>query len=89
MDRTSRFFNPPERIDVIGRKLQGTTYQELSAQLLSNEVLVGLYRNQVPALVATHLATPERMDEMESSWAPSLGYYAVPRSEPGFYPKIV
>jgi len=86
---TSCYFNPPEKIEVIGRKLRGGSYQELSTQLMSDEALVGLYRNQVYELVATHLASSERMNEMESVWAPSLGYYAVPIAEAGFDPQIV
>lgn len=86
---TSCYFNPPARIAEIGRKLRGASYHQLSSQLTRGEVLIGLYKNQFDALVATHLASAERMDEMESRWAPSLGYYAVSMSEPGFEPKIV
>ena len=88
MPDTSRYFNPPDRISVIGRKLRGGSYEELINQLMTGEALVGLYTNQANALVATHLVSPQRMIEMESSWKPSLGYYAVSREEPGFDPKI-
>jgi hypothetical protein len=77
----NRYFNPPQRVRVVGRKLKGETYHDLSTQLLDEEVLIGLYRNKADAVVATHLSSEERMNEMESRWAPSAGYYAVPRAE--------
>lgn len=37
----SNYYNPPQRIPVVGRKLRGTTYHELSTQLMDEEVLMG------------------------------------------------
>jgi hypothetical protein len=88
MPDTSRYFNPPDRVSVVGRKLRAGSYEELLTQLMTGEALVGLYTNQANALVATHLVSRQRMNEMESSWKPSLGYYAVPSEESGFDPKI-
>ena len=76
----SRFFNPPDRIPLLGRKIKGASFSALSAQLKSDEVLIGLYHNQVLALVATLLDSEERWSEMEQLYKPSLGYYAVPES---------
>ena len=33
------YYNPPEEIERLGRKLKGITYDELVAQLKSDEVL--------------------------------------------------
>jgi hypothetical protein len=46
---------------------------------MEDEVLLGLYRNQADALVATHLHSKGRMDKMEDLYAPSEGYYALGR----------
>lgn len=78
---TNRYFNPPDRIRKIGRHLVGEEFGDLVSQLRGDEVLFGLYRNQVQALLATHLHSRERMDEMEGLWAPSEGYYAVARRD--------
>jgi hypothetical protein len=75
----NRYFNPPDRIHQIGRRLQGADFAQLVSGLRPSEVLIGLYRNQVGALVATHLHSLARMNEMEGLWAPAEGYYAVPQ----------
>lgn len=77
----NRYFNPPDRVHRIGRQLYGRGFFDLTSQVQSGEVLLGLYRNQVGALVATHLDSESRMNEMEALWAPSEGYYAVDRFE--------
>jgi hypothetical protein len=76
---TNRYFNPPDKIKEIGRRLDGDEFGDLVSQLQGDEALFGLYRNQVQALLATHLHSRERMSEIEGLWAPSLGYYAVAR----------
>jgi len=75
----NRYFNPPERISKIGRQVNGKEFVELVSQLRQDEVLMGIYRNQLGALLATHLHSRKRMNEMEGLWAPSKGYYAVGR----------
>jgi hypothetical protein len=77
----NRYFNPPDRISEIGRRLHGKDFVELVSQLRGDEVLLGLYRNQVGSLLATHLHSRERMSEMEGIWAPSEGYYAISRRD--------
>ncbi len=73
------YYDPPNQIPSIGRRLKSGAFSELTSQLAKDELLIGLYWNQVPALVATHLDTQERMDAMESAWAPAVGYFAVDR----------
>jgi hypothetical protein len=82
----NQYFNPPEKVPTIGRKLEGKDFAHLVGQLFGDELLLGLYRNQVPTLVATHLHSKRRKEEMESLWGPSEGYYAVRRddAEQGF-----
>jgi hypothetical protein len=75
--RANRYFNPPADLAALGRHLEGGTFSDLVGQLRESEVLFGLYRNQAGALVATHLHSPGRMDEMESLYAPAAGYYAI------------
>lgn len=75
--RTNRYFNPPADIAKLGRRLKDGRFADLLSQLLENEALFGLYRNQADALVATHLHSKGRMDEMEQLYAPAEGYYAL------------
>jgi hypothetical protein len=88
--RVNRYFNPPDQIRRIGRPLQGIDFVGLVSELLGDEVLVGLYRNQVGTSIATHLHSRARMNEMEGLWAPAEGYYAVRRRDAnaGFDNKI-
>ncbi len=72
-----RYFNPPSEVPRLGRMLRAGTFAALVAQLRGREVLVGLYTNQVGALVATYLHTEDRFSEMEGLWAPANGYYAM------------
>jgi hypothetical protein len=74
---SSRYFNPPEKIRTIGRQLKTGTYTELVDQLKEGEVLMGLFVNQSNALVATHIQTLTRMNEMEELFYQGE-YFAVP-----------
>lgn len=78
---TNRYFSPPDTIRVVGRRLHGKDFVELVSQLRGDEVLLGLYRNQVGSLLATHLHSRERMGDMEGLWPPSEGYYGIGRRE--------
>jgi hypothetical protein len=71
------YFNPPDAIRQLGRKLGGPSFAHLVARLDDNQAVIGLYRNQAGALVATHLHSRARMMEMEDRFSPSEGYYAV------------
>ncbi|RCV86942.1 TIR domain-containing protein [Billgrantia montanilacus] len=75
--RKNRYFNPPADIPKLGRRLKDGRFADLLSQLQENETLFGLYRNQADALVATHLHSKERMDEMEGLYAPAKGFYAL------------
>lgn len=61
----------------MGRKLVKGSFEELSAQLRPGEILIGVYYNQTSAMVGTHLYSERRMEEMESLYSPSEGYYAL------------
>jgi hypothetical protein len=76
---SNRYYNPPTRVPSVGRPLTGSDFYGLVSQLKGDEVLLGLYRNQANALVATHLHSKDRMDEMEHLYAPAVGYYGVAR----------
>jgi hypothetical protein len=73
----SNYFNPPDLIRQLGRKLERRSFAELADQLRAGEILIGLYRNQAQALVATQLASLARMRDMEDQCGPGEGYYAV------------
>lgn len=73
---TNRHFNPPQRIREIGRPLTAGGYQELMGQIEGGECLVGLFFNQVNALVATHIQSSARQNEVERLNSP-VEYYAV------------
>lgn len=75
--RADRYFNPPSDVPKLGRRLKKGAFGDLLAQLQDKEALFGLYTNQAGALVATHLHSKERMDEMETRYAPAGGYYAL------------
>jgi hypothetical protein len=61
----------------IGRKLQGHSFADLIDELREGEILMGLYVNQARSPVATHLASPARMREMEAQWGPDVAYYGL------------
>jgi tetratricopeptide (TPR) repeat protein len=74
---TSRYFNPPAKIREIGRPLTSGDYYELTGQLENKECLVGLFYNQVDALVATHIQSRARKDDIERLANYMVEYYAV------------
>jgi hypothetical protein len=52
----SGYYNPPDEIRQIGRKLLAdSSFASLLRQMSIDEVLVGIYYNPVPALVAAHI----------------------------------
>src|SRR5262249_6466704 len=76
---TNRYFNSPYKIRSIGRQLAAGDYAELMSQLGKGEVLIGLFSNQVDALVATHIQCRARMNEVERLNS-HVEYYAVSRN---------
>ena len=73
----NRWFNPPGRVPSLGRELRGIVWSDLAAQLGHDDVLIGVYRNELWGfLMATHLHSEERFDEMEKLY-PAVGYYAL------------
>jgi hypothetical protein len=47
---SNRYYNPPARVPSVGRALAGTEFHKLVSELGDDEVLIGVYRNQVNAL---------------------------------------
>ena len=93
--RGSRFFNPPALVRAKGRRLSSTTleddseannqFTELIALLNQDEVLMGLFENQAPALVATHVHSPARLDQLKREWfGTPITFFAFPKSHAGF-----
>ena len=50
-------------------------------QLKEGEILISLYENQVPALVASHIGSAERLREIEDTWGELWEFYAVATQE--------
>jgi hypothetical protein len=78
------YFNPPQRLPEIGRKLQGSTFQELNAQIQPGEVLIGLYQRPL-FMNAPHLYNEGEFDEFESQHNSGIirrvGFFAIPEVE--------
>ncbi len=83
MARTGKswYYDPPQQIPSLGRRLIQGEFDELTAQLGKEEILIGLYRNPMQVLVATYLDSRERMEEMEAARNSVEGYYAVDREK--------
>jgi hypothetical protein len=81
----SHYYDPPADILRLARKLVPGKYRDLTPQLRDGEILIGLYRNHDEALVATHLQSQERFDQIEAAMRnaegasnrPVEGYYAI------------
>jgi formylglycine-generating enzyme required for sulfatase activity/tetratricopeptide (TPR) repeat protein len=74
----SRYFNPPNEIRSIGRRLSAGDYAGLMSQLGKGEVLIGLFSNPVEASVAIHIQCKARMNEVERLYS-HFEYFAVSR----------
>ena len=81
----NRYYNPPAEVPTVGRSLRSGTYTELHAQLQPGEVLIAVFDNQAPALVAAEVPSQDRLDELDRLWLPS-SFFAVPQAaaEVGF-----
>lgn len=84
------YFNPPQKLNKVGRPLIGRNYNLLIAELAEDEVLVAVLHNfQWP--LAPHLFSEEEfnrfIDALSSGRMIFLGMFAVKVNEPGFdYP---
>jgi len=65
-DSANRYFTPPAEVRDRGREVKGASFAALIEHLREGEVLFGLYTNQAGALVATHLHSEFRLNEMET-----------------------
>ena len=82
----NRFYNPPDEVRAVGRRLRlAATYDDLASQLAPGEVLIALFTNQAPALVAAEVPSQQRLAELDRVWGPTQ-FYAVagPVAEVGF-----
>ena len=67
------YYNPPEQIKEVGRKLEGETWAELQAELQPGEVMLGLfYIDRSRASIS--IGTPGDMVTVQGSG----GHYACP-----------
>lgn len=75
-----KYFNPTDMVEQVGRKLSGTTYQELTEQLQPGESLVGLYDRFI-FQNAPHLFSEQEFEGFESQARSGmilrLGFFAV------------
>lgn len=85
MSRVFRYYNPPEMLRQIGRalsagRLSGAAdkFAHLRGQLGDGEILIGLFENQNHALVAAHVGTAERLEELETAQGAVWEFYTVP-----------
>ncbi|MDP3799608.1 MAG: SAV_2336 N-terminal domain-related protein [Polaromonas sp.] len=79
-DRASRFFRPPGEVEKLGRRLHEGDFRALVSQLGPDELLMGLYENQAPALVATHVLSKARFQELSQAKSLTpLGFFALRR----------
>jgi hypothetical protein len=85
---TSRYFNPPHRIQDIGRRLVPGEFDRLARQISETEVIVARYDNSDLQAVASHIDGQERLNqifeeclrEADDSYAP-IDYYAVKKED--------
>lgn len=70
------YFNPPEMVCNVGRKLNGQTFQELNNQLKDNEILIGIYDRGM-FKNAPHLFSEKEFIAFEEQNLKFLGYYAI------------
>lgn len=76
------YYNPVSDVPKIGRVISGTTFDELSSQLNSGEVLVGVYDRLIFKL-APYIPDAKELEEFESQYRRgdliSHAFYAVPK----------
>jgi len=83
------YYNPPDNVKTVGRRLLSTTYPKLVAELRDGEALVGLY-DRIVFKNAPHLFSQAEFYEFETQVGQGLqreGFFAVCKNKPGFsYP---
>lgn len=77
---TNRYYNPPDEVRRIGRPLRPGGFSALQKQLIEGEVLLAVFTNQAPALVAAEVPTVDRFNELDRVWRP-FEFYAVPKEQ--------
>ena len=83
----SNYYNPPEEIKRIGRKLWPGSFSSLMRQVELDEILIGVYMNRNLIDIASHINAEERLSEIretclretDGSYAP-IDFYAVNKS---------
>ena len=78
------YFNPPQALPTVARKLNSGSYKELVAQLKDGEELFGHYDRYI-FQNAVHLYSEDEFNEFEAQadngYVKRLGYYAMPKEE--------
>lgn len=78
-DTASLYFNPPEEVKRLGRRLREGDFGALGSQLTPDEVLIGLYENHYRNLVATHMSSKARLHQLGKANLKPVGFYAMHR----------
>ena len=84
MSHVFRYYRPPEMIGQIGNKLASRLFNRssdefahLRNQLKEGEILIVLYKHPGQYLVAAHVGTAERFEEIEKICGLVWDFYAV------------
>jgi hypothetical protein len=77
------YYNPPLDVLKIGRRLKGSTYDELIKELDKNEVLVGLF-DRIAFYNAPHLFSEAEFREFTDQPIGRLGFFAMNKHSLGF-----
>lgn len=74
------YYNPPQEVEIVGRRLEGKTYEELIAQLQPGELLFGLYQKPLFKL-APHIYSQTEFEKLKNQVydrvVKRIGFYAV------------
>ena len=76
-----QYFNPPQEIKAIARRIEGRTYEQLTAQLQPGEKLFGHFDRYI-FQQCPHLYSDREFEEFQqqvrSGTIMQLGFYAMP-----------
>lgn len=71
------YYNPPQELPTVGRKIEGSTYEECMEQLEEGEFLYGHY-DRIIFQNAPYLHSEQEFNAFKNMGLIFLGYYALP-----------
>lgn len=75
------YWNPPETLPSVARKLDNpTTYENAKSQLKDDECLIGLF-DRIMFKNAVHLYSQSEWDEFEKQGLITIGFFALPKDK--------